>query len=71
MIVVEFLLVGRSPLGSAIRAIFVALLLWLFWTLFIDQRWTLFIVSLITALVIVIAAHLASRRDNPLRPPEI
>jgi hypothetical protein len=69
MIVVEFLLVGRSPLGSAIRAVLLALLVWLFWTLFIAERWTLFIVSLITALLIVIAAHLASRRDNPLRPP--
>jgi hypothetical protein len=71
MIVVEFLLVGRSPLGSAIRAVVVALLMWQFWRLFISEPWTLFIVSLITALVIVVAAHLLSRRDSPVRAPEI
>ncbi len=72
MIVVEFLLVGRSPLGSAIRAVVVALLMWQFWRIFFNNEpWTLFIVSLITALLIVIAAHLLSRRDNPFRAPEI
>jgi hypothetical protein len=67
--VIEFLLVGRTPLGSAVRAVVVAMLLWLFWTLFIIERWQLFTVSVITALAVVIAAHLFSRRDNPLKPP--
>lgn len=64
--VVEFLLVGRTPLGSGIRGVLVAILLALFWSLFLVQRWQLFAVSLITALAVVIAAHLFSRRDNPL-----
>ena len=67
---IEFLLVGRTPLGSAVRAVIVAMLVTLFWTLFfLNDRWTLFLVSLITALAILVAAHLFSRRDNPLRPP--
>ena len=71
MAVIEFLLVGRSPLGSAVRAVLIALLLMLFWTLFINQLWTLFLVTLITALAVVVAAHLFSGRDNrpnPLAP---
>ncbi len=65
----EFLLVGRTPLGSAIRGVLITVLLTLFWTLFFfeRQRWTLFTVSLITALVVVAAAHLFSTRDNPSR----
>ena len=66
---IEFLLVGRTPLGSSVRGVLVTILLTLFWTLFIVQRWPLFTVSLITALAVVVAAHLFSRRDNPLRPP--
>ena len=67
---IEFLLVGRTPLGSAVRAVIVAMLVTLFWTLFfLNDRWTLFLVSLITALAILVAAHLFSRRDNPHRPP--
>ena len=69
--VVEFLLVGRTPLGSAIRAVLVTILLTWFWTLFIAQRWQLFTVSLITALAVVVAAHLFSRRDNPLAGPRL
>lgn len=64
--VVDFLLVGRTPLGSAVRGVLIALLFWLFWTLFFTRRWPLFIVSVITALAVVVAAHLFSRRDNPL-----
>ena len=68
--VVEILLVGRTPLGSAARAVILTILLTSFWTLFIVQRWQLFIVSLITALAVVVAAHLFSRRDNrPVPPP--
>ncbi|MBA3518394.1 MAG: hypothetical protein H0T75_12295 [Rhizobiales bacterium] len=62
----EFLLVGRTPLGSSVRGVIVTILLALFWTLFFVQRWQLFTVSLITALAVVVAAHLFSRRDNPL-----
>ena len=70
MPVIEFILVGRSPLGSAIRAVLVAAVLMLFWMLFFSDdrwadRWTLFVVTLITALAVVVAAHLFSRRDNP------
>ena len=67
--VIEFLLVGRTPLGSAVRGVIVTILLTSFWTLFIVQRWQLFMVSLITALAVVVAAHLFSRRDNPSNPP--
>jgi hypothetical protein len=69
--VLDILLVGRSPLGSALRAVIVAILLTLFWSFFLNGRWTLLIVSLITALAVVLAAHLFSRRDNPLRPPPV
>ncbi len=72
--VIDFLLVGRSPLGSAMRAIVVAMILMLFWMLFFSSdpwadRWTLFLVTLITALAVVIAAHLFSRRDSRLPDP--
>jgi len=71
MAIVDFLLVGSTPLGSALRAVVIALILMLFWTLFLTERWTLFLVSLITALAIVLAAHLFSRRDNRLTGPPI
>ena len=64
---VEFLLVGRTPLGSAIRGVLITILLTLFWTLFFARRWPLFSVSVITALAVVAAAHLLSSRDNPSR----
>jgi membrane protein implicated in regulation of membrane protease activity len=66
---VDFLLVGRTPLGSAIRGVLIALLLWQFWRLVLAQIWTQFLVSLITALVVVVAAHFFSRRDNPASDP--
>ncbi len=66
---IDLLLVGRTPLGSGVRAVVVSILLTLFWTFFISGRWTLLIVSLITALAVVLAAHLFSRRDNRLSPP--
>ena len=72
--VIDFLLVGRAPLGSSVRGVLIATLLALFWTLFITTRWQLFTVSLITALVVVVAAHLFSRRDDmpaaPLSRPD-
>ena len=63
--ILEVLLVGRTPLGSAVRGVAVTILLTLFWTLFFARRWPLFSVSVITALAVVAAAHLLSRRDNP------
>ena len=67
MAIIELLLVGRTPLGSSVRGVLVAMVLTLFWTMVLTSRWSLFTVSLITALAIVVAAHLFSRRDNP--PP--
>jgi hypothetical protein len=67
--VVDFLLVGRTPLGSSIRGVLVAVLVMLFWAMILDQFWTLVVVSLITALAIVVAAHLFSKRDNPATLP--
>jgi hypothetical protein len=64
--IIEFLLVGRTPLGSSVRGVVIAVLIMLFWALFLDRFWTLVTVSLITALAIVVAAHLFSRRDNAL-----
>ncbi len=80
--VLDFLLVGRTPLGSAVRAVLITIILTLFWTLFFaprapradvvsQWRWPLFSVSLITALVVVAAAHLLSRRDNPASRADI
>ena len=77
--VLDFLLVGRTPLGSAVRGVLITVLLTLFWTLFFAPRadvvshwrWPLFSVSLITALVVVAAAHLLSRRDNPVSSPDV
>ena len=69
--VIEFLLVGRTPLGSAVRGVIVTILLTAFWTLFIVQRWQLFMVSLITALAVVVAAHLFSRRDDRVHRPDL
>jgi len=73
----EFILVGRSPLGSAIRAALLGVVVTIFWRLFFSQTWQLFIVSLVTVLIAVIAAHWFSRRDDawksdrydPDRPP--
>ena len=69
MLFIEVLLVGRTPLGSAVRAVIIANLVTLFWTLFLVTRWQIFIVGLITALAIIVAAHLFSRRDNPPTEP--
>jgi multisubunit Na+/H+ antiporter MnhE subunit len=69
--VMAFLLVGRTPLGSALRAVVVSTLISLFWMLVIATRWQVFVVSLITALVVVVAAHLLSGRDNPFRRPDV
>jgi hypothetical protein len=69
MYVVELLLVGRTPLGSSVRGVLVAMLLTMFWTMFIAGLWQLFTVSLITALAVVVAAHLFSSRDNQPQPP--
>lgn len=66
----DILLVGHTPLGSALRAVVVSILLTLFWTFFIAGRWQLLTVSLITALAVIVAAHFFSRRDDPLRPPQ-
>ncbi len=74
MAVIEILLVGKTPLGSSVRGVALTMLLVLFWTFLLNSRWTLFVVSLITALAVVVAAHLFSRRDNRVvdpAPPEI
>jgi len=60
----EFILVGRSPLGSAIRAAMLGVVVTIFWRLFFSQTWQLFIVSLVTVLIAVIAGHWYSRRDD-------
>jgi len=60
----EFILVGRSPLGSAIRAAMLGVVVTIFWRLFFSQTWQLFVVSLVTVLIAVIAAHWFSRRDD-------
>jgi hypothetical protein len=66
---IEFLLVGRTPLGSSVRGVLVTILLTLFWTLVIEPFWPRVTVSLITALAIVVAAHLFSRRDDQPAAP--
>ncbi|MHA1189423.1 MAG: hypothetical protein ACTSSQ_03035 [Alphaproteobacteria bacterium] len=63
----DFILVGRSPHGSAIRAALIAVLITTFWNLFLTRSWQLLVVSLVTALVVVIAAHRMSSRDDPWR----
>jgi hypothetical protein len=65
----EFLLVGRTPLGSSVRGVIIAVLIMLFWALFLDRFWTLVTVSVITALAVVVAAHLFSGRDDQTRAP--
>ena len=60
----EFILVGRSPIGSAIRAAVLGVAVTIFWRLFFSQTWQLFVVSLVTVLIAVIAAHWISRRDD-------
>ena len=60
----EFILVGRSPIGSAIRAAVLGVAVTLFWRLFFSQTWQLFVVSLVTVLIAVIAGHWYSRRDD-------
>ncbi len=69
MAVIELLLVGKTPLGSSVRGVVVTMLLTLFWTFLLNSRWSLFVVTLITALAVVIAAHLFSKRDNRVTDP--
>jgi membrane protein implicated in regulation of membrane protease activity len=64
----DFILVGRSPLGSAIRAALLGVVVTIFWRLFFSQTWQLFVVSLLTVLIAVIAAHWISRRDDAWKP---
>jgi len=71
MAILEMLLVGRTPLGSAVRAALIACLVNAFWTFFLSTRWQLFIVGLITTMAVTIAAHLFSRRDNPRQDPGV
>ncbi len=52
------------------RAVVIASLVALFWTLFLTTRWQLFIVGLITSLAIVLAAHMFSKRDNAIPGPQ-
>ncbi len=65
----DFILVGRSPLGSAIRAGVLGVVVTIFWRLFLGQTWQLFVVSLVTVVIAVIAAHWFSRRDDIWRRP--
>ncbi len=58
----DFILVGRTPLGSAIRASVLGVVVTIFWRLFLSQTWQLFVVSLLTVLIAVVAAHWFSRR---------
>ena len=60
----DFILVGRSPLGSAIGAAVLGVVVTIFWRLFFFQIWQLFVVSLVTVLIAVFAAHWISRRDD-------
>ncbi len=60
----DFILVGRSPLGSAIRAAVLGVAVTIFWRLVFSQTWYLFAVSLVTVLIVVIAGHWISRRDD-------
>ncbi len=60
----DFILVGRSPLGSAIRASVLGVAVTIFWRLFLSQTWQWFVVSLVTVLIAVVAAHWISRRDD-------
>ncbi len=60
----DFILVGRSPLGSAIRAAVLGVVVSIFWRLFFSQTWHVFVVSLVTVLIVVIAGHWLSRRDD-------
>ena len=45
----------RSMLGVVVT---------IFWRLFFSQTWQLFVVSLVTVLIAVVAAHWFSRRDD-------
>ena len=73
----DFILVSRSPLGLAIRAAVLGVVVTIFWRLFFSQTWHVFVVSLVTVLIVVIAGHWISRRDdawnaersNPDGPP--
>ena len=60
----DFILVGRSPLGSAIRSAVLGVVATIFWRLFLSEIWQLFVVSLLTVLIAVVAAHWFSRRDD-------
>ncbi len=60
----EFILVGRTPLGSAIRASVLGVVVTIFWRLFLSPIWQWFLVSLVTVLIAVFVTHWFSRRDD-------
>ena len=60
----ETVLIGRTPLGSGIRAAVLGVVITLFWRLLLSETWHLFVVSLVSVLAIVIAGHFVSHRDD-------
>ena len=65
----DMIVVGRTPLGSAVRAAAVTVLIGMFWEVLLTGFWQRAIVTLVTAVVVVVAAHWISRRDNAWRAP--
>lgn len=69
MNILEFLLVGRSPLGSAIRAGLVGCVATAIGTWFFTGTFGPLVFGAAVVLILLPAVYLISTRDNPLAPP--
>ena len=68
----DFILIGKSPLGAALRAALLAVLVTVLLSYVLSQRWQLFIVALVSVAVVLVAGYWISRRDDAWRrPPDV
>jgi hypothetical protein len=63
----ELLIVGRTPLGSGLRAAILGSLATFLWSYAFEVRTAFFLTGLVTALLIVGLAHVFSTRDDRAR----
>lgn len=66
--IIEFLLVGRAPLGSAIRAAILGALAVTVGRAFFSGWWAPLVFGVVLSLVVLALAYMISRRDNEVDP---
>ena len=66
---VDFLIVGRTPLGGALRAGLIGVLATTVGTWFFIGSWGPLVVGAIIVVIVIPLAYAFSRRDDPPLPP--